>query len=80
MAFLRMRVLLKSPVLENGTPGSVRGASGNRRPYRDGGKLLAQVATIATPETLLPWHRKLIANKYDRSAAYSWTTANTSRS
>ena len=35
IAFLRMRVFLTSPVLENGTPGSVRGASGNRRPYRD---------------------------------------------
>jgi hypothetical protein len=28
IAFLRTRVFLKSPVLENGTPGSVRGASG----------------------------------------------------
>jgi hypothetical protein len=27
------RVALKSPVLENCTPGSVRGAPGNRRPY-----------------------------------------------
>ena len=26
---------MKSPVLENCTPGSVRGAPGNRRPYRD---------------------------------------------
>ena len=34
-----MRVFLKSPVLENGTPGSVRGASGNRRPYRDGAQV-----------------------------------------
>src|SRR5436853_3015478 len=33
-----------------------------------GRKLLAQVATIVTPETLLVWHRKLIANKYDGSA------------
>src|SRR5437879_4729875 len=33
-----------------------------------GRKLLAQVATIVTPETLLAWHRKLIANKYDGSA------------
>src|SRR5437667_8925095 len=32
-----------------------------------GRKLLAQVATIVTPETLLAWHRKLIAMKYDRS-------------
>ena len=29
-----------------------------------GRKLLARVATIATPETLLAWHRKLIAEKY----------------
>src|SRR5207247_6447157 len=36
IAVLRMRVFPKSPVLANGTPGSVRGASGNRRPYRDG--------------------------------------------
>jgi hypothetical protein len=26
------------------------------------------VATIVTPETLLAWHRKLIAQKYDGSA------------
>jgi len=33
-----------------------------------GRKLLAEVATIVTPETLLAWHRKLIANKYDGTA------------
>src|SRR2546427_9969180 len=33
-----------------------------------GRKLLAHVATIVTPETLLAWHRKLIAKKYDGSA------------
>ena len=33
-----------------------------------GRKLLARVATIVTPETLLTWHRKLIAEKYDGSA------------
>src|SRR3954452_23515077 len=32
-----------------------------------GRKLLAEVATIVTPETLLAWHRKLIAQKYDGS-------------
>jgi transposase InsO family protein len=31
-------------------------------------KVLGQIATIVTPETLLLWHRKLIANKYDGSA------------
>ena len=30
-------------------------------------KILAEVATIVTPETLLAWHRKLISNKYDGS-------------
>src|SRR2546422_8137908 len=33
-----------------------------------GRKLLEQVATIVTPETLLAWHRKLIAEKYDGSS------------
>src|SRR5262252_1376863 len=34
-----------------------------------GRKLLAVVATIVTPETLLAWHRKLIALKYDGSSS-----------
>src|SRR5882724_7028069 len=32
-----------------------------------GGRILAEVGTIVTPETLLAWHRKLIAHKYDGS-------------
>ena len=32
-----------------------------------GRKLLSELATIVTPETLLGWHRKLIAQKYDGS-------------
>jgi len=32
-----------------------------------GSKLLREVATIVTPETLLAWHRRLIAQKYDCS-------------
>ena len=32
-----------------------------------GRKLLTEVATIVTPETLLAWHRKLIAKRYDGS-------------
>src|SRR6516225_8369565 len=31
-------------------------------------KILEQIATIVTPATLLAWHRKLIAKKYDGSA------------
>lgn len=30
-----------------------------------GRKILTEVATIVTPETLLAWHRRLIAQKYD---------------
>ena len=42
-----------------------------------GRKILAQVATIVTPETLLAWHRKLIAKKYDGSAkTHCWKTTN----
>jgi putative transposase len=35
---------------------------------RLGRKMLAAVATIVTPETLLAWHRTLIAQKYDGSS------------
>jgi transposase len=38
-----------------------------RKPRDWGRKLLKEVATIVTPETLLAWHRKLIAQKYDGS-------------
>jgi putative transposase len=33
-----------------------------------GRKMLAEMATIVTPQTLLAWHRKLITDKYDGSA------------
>ena len=33
-----------------------------------GRKVLAGLATIVTPETLLRWHKRLIAQKYDGSA------------
>src|SRR5262245_65611396 len=39
-----------------------------RKAKKLGCRLLSQVATIVTPETLLAWHRRLIAQKYDGSA------------
>ena len=33
-----------------------------------GRKVLADIATMVTPETLLAWHRKLIAQKYNGTA------------
>jgi putative transposase len=35
-----------------------------------GRKVLTETTTIVTPQTLLGWHRKLIANKYDGSARW----------
>ena len=45
---------------------------GDRRTLAEIGKrlgkqALAEVATIVTPDTILAWHRKLIAHKFDGS-------------
>src|SRR6195256_5382411 len=37
--------------------------------YRLGGKVLAEIATVARPDTILGWYRKLIACKFDGSKA-----------
>jgi len=34
-----------------------------------GRKILAKISTIVTPDTILRWHRLLIAKKFDGSAA-----------
>ena len=39
------------------------------RGQRLGRRALTQVATIVTPDTILRWYRRLIARKYDGSAA-----------
>ena len=37
--------------------------------HRLGRKALAEVATVARPETILGWYRKLVARKFDGSKA-----------
>jgi hypothetical protein len=37
--------------------------------YRLGGKVLAEIATVARPDTIPRWYRKLIARKFDGSKA-----------
>ena len=38
--------------------------------HRLGCKALAEVATVATPDTILAWYRKLVARKFDGSKAH----------
>ena len=37
--------------------------------HRLGRRVLAEVATVARPETILVWYRKLVARKFDGSKA-----------
>src|SRR5262249_46458822 len=37
--------------------------------HRLGRRLLAEVANVARPDTILAWYRKLIARQFDRSKA-----------
>ena len=40
--------------------------------YRLGRNVLADVATIARPETILGWYRKLVARKFDGTGDHEW--------
>src|ERR1043166_1334294 len=44
-----------------------------------GRKVLVELGTIVAPETLLDWHRCLIARKYDGSKKRGWTASDGSR-
>ena len=52
-ADLRKRVLLKSPVRETRTPGSVRGPPGNRRSYRDGASHRTEESKLGVKKVLI---------------------------
>ena len=68
------RSLLKIRILKAQVKGRLklsdaeRGALGEIG-HRLGRKVLADVATVARPDTILGWYRKLIARKFDSSQA-----------
>ena len=53
-------------------PGRLKLSDGERRTLAEigkrlGRKALAEVASIVRPETILAWHRRLVAGKFDGS-------------
>ena len=56
-----MRGRLKLSDVERATLGEIG--------HRLGRKALAEVATVAKPDTILAWYRKLVARKFDGSKA-----------
>jgi len=59
-------------ILRQQITGRVRLSDGERKTLADIGKklskeALAEVASIVTPDTILAWHRKLVAQKFDGS-------------
>src|ERR671927_1714917 len=66
-------LVTENRLLRKQIPGRVRLNDGERTLLakigkRLGKQALAEVATIVKPETILAWHRKLVAQKFDGSA------------
>src|SRR5215470_3394046 len=60
-------------ILRNQITGRVRLTDGERKTLATigqklGKQALQEVATIVTPDTILGWHRRLVAQKFDGSA------------
>ena len=65
-------LVTENRLLRKQIPGRVRLSDGERKSLAEIGKklgkqALAEVATIVTPDTILAWHRKLVARKFDNS-------------
>ena len=65
-------LVTENRILRHQIPGRVRLSDGERTTLAEIGKklgrqALAEVASIVTPETILAWHRKLVARKFDGS-------------
>jgi transposase len=65
-------LVTENRILRNQCKGRVRLSDGERKTlaeigYKLGKHALAEVATIVKPETILAWHRTLVARKFDGS-------------
>ena len=65
-------LVTENRILRDQINGRVRLSDGDRKAlaeigYRLGKQALADVATIVKPATILGWHRKLVAQKFDGS-------------
>jgi len=65
-------LVTENRILRNQINGRVRLSDGERKILAEigkklGKKALAEVANIVTPDTILAWHRKLVAQKFDGS-------------
>jgi putative transposase len=65
-------LVTENRILRHQITGHVRLSDGERKTLAElgkrlGKKVLKEVASIVTPDTILAWHRKLIAQKFDGS-------------
>jgi len=65
-------LVAENRILQRRIKGRVRLTDGERRTLAEFGKqlgkqALAEVVSVVTPETLLTWHRRLVAKKFDGS-------------
>jgi putative transposase len=65
-------LVTENRLLRKQIPGRVRLSDGDRKTLAELGKQLGkqalqEVATIVTPDTILAWHRELVAQKFDGS-------------
>src|SRR6266704_2676160 len=65
-------LVTENRMLRNQLKGRVRLSDGERKTLAEigqklGRQALAEVATIVKPDTILAWHRRLVAKKFDGS-------------
>ena len=65
-------LVAENRILRNQLPGRLHLSDGERRTLAEIGKQLGkralnEVASIVRPETILGWHRRLVAKKFDGS-------------